>query len=71
VNDKTALSPNGNRAGKKMTKPRRSWRKARYGMVLECVCVCKNQAETVIFGPILNFLPETENFSHPYFHAAA
>jgi hypothetical protein len=33
--------------------------------------VCKNQAGAVRFSPILNFLPETKNFSHPYVHAAA
>jgi hypothetical protein len=32
------------------------------------VCVCKNQAGAVRLSPIPNFFPETENFSHPYFH---
>jgi hypothetical protein len=33
--------------------------------------VCKNQAGAMRVSLSLNFLPETEIFSHPYFHAAA
>jgi hypothetical protein len=33
--------------------------------------VCKNQAGAAGFSPIPAFPPQTENFSHPYFHAAA